>query len=46
MNDVMTQFRRKAGSKPPLSLVIGANAAMTTVWILIYTVAGRPVWLW
>ncbi|MCJ2123678.1 hypothetical protein [Methylobacterium sp. J-077] len=46
MNDALMQFRRKSGSKPPLSLVIGANITMIAVWIAISTVAGGPIWLW
>jgi len=46
VTNATTQLHRKSGSKPPLSLVIGANITMIAVWIAIYTVAGGPIWLW
>jgi hypothetical protein len=46
VNDVPTQFRRKSGSKPPLSLVLAANVTTIVLWALIYNLAERPIWLW
>ncbi|MCJ2140770.1 hypothetical protein [Methylobacterium sp. E-066] len=46
MTDALTQLHRKSGSKPPLSLVVGAHITTIAVWIAVYTVAGGPIWLW
>jgi hypothetical protein len=39
-------LRWKRGSRPPLALVMSAGIASVAIWLLIYQVSGRAIWLW